>query len=247
MVISDIDTGESVRLQSSAPHKGQISSVRFSGCGKYVVSGSHDATTKIWRARRGAEQVVATLKADAGQVRCVAFSPCEKSDEGPRFVVSGSFDGKIRIWGIKDAQCIWTSAPGTGAVDAVAFSPDGKLVVSGGRDHAVTVWKWNGKAGEELVRLKGHAGVVESVAFSSDGRRVASAGADGTIRIWSVAGLNSGGRAYESQCLQYDEANATEVLSVVFSPDGRFIVAAGRDTVRMWAQEAHASMFRADE
>jgi len=244
VIISDIDTGESVRLQSSHPHRGRVSSVRFSGCGEYVVSGSHDATAKIWKVGKGAEQVVSTLNADAGQVRCVAVSPCGEADEGPRFVVSGSFDGKIRVWDFENGQCIWSSPQGATPLNAVAFSPDGKLIASGGRDRAVTIWKWNGKAGEEPIQLKGHTGDVESVEFSPDGRRVVSAGADGTIRIWSVAALSPGGRTYQSiQCLQYDEADATEVLSVVFSPDGRFIIAAAGDTVKMWAQEAHASMF----
>ena len=43
------------------------------------------------------------------------------------------------------------------------------------------------------------------------------------------------------QSIQYDAANATEVLAVAFSPDARLVIAAGRDTVKIWAQGSNAA------
>src|SRR5205085_9922949 len=69
-------------------------------------------------------------------------------------------------------------------VNAVAVSPDGKLVASGSDDDTVRLW--NPGDGKEVLRLKGHSDSVLSVAFSPSGALLASAGADDVIRIWEM-------------------------------------------------------------
>jgi RNA polymerase sigma factor (sigma-70 family) len=68
-----------------------------------------------------------------------------------------------------------------------AFSPDGRLLVRGGFDHAVRVW--DVQTGHTLAEFKGHDGAVTALAFSPDGRRLASASADSTALMWDVSKL----------------------------------------------------------
>jgi WD40 repeat protein len=72
-----------------------------------------------------------------------------------------------------------------GQVTSVAFSPDGRLVVSGSVEGAVKIWR--AESGQMEQTLAGHRQTVQTVAFSPDGRIVASGGRDGTVRLWSVA------------------------------------------------------------
>ena len=70
------------------------------------------------------------------------------------------------------------------ALRAVAVSPDGRRVLTGGRDHNVRLWDLESK--KELACFTGHTGEVQGVAFSPDGRRAASGSADYTVRVWRL-------------------------------------------------------------
>src|SRR5262249_22565934 len=70
------------------------------------------------------------------------------------------------------------------AVNAVAFSPDGKRLASGSDDD--TIRFWDSVTGKEVARLKGHADSVLGLAFSPDGTLLASAGADAVAKIWTM-------------------------------------------------------------
>ena len=107
-------------------------------------------------------------------------------------------------------------------VYGVAFSPDGRLLASGGRDWTVRLW--DPATGEHLRTLTGHAGTVRGVAFSPDGRLLASGCGDRTVRLWDLA---------TGEHLRTLSGHG--VLGVAFSPDGRLLASGGRDwTVRLW-------------
>jgi WD40 repeat protein len=88
---------------------------------------------------------------------------------------------------------LWVAATGehrvtlTGHTDrvlAVAFSPDGRLLASGGADGKMRLW--DAATGEHRVTLTGHTDRVLAVAFSPGGRLLASGGADGKVRLWAL-------------------------------------------------------------
>ncbi|KAG4432782.1 hypothetical protein IFR05_011734 [Cadophora sp. M221] len=114
----------------------------------------------------------------------------------------------------------------TDYVSSVAFSPDGKQIVSGSRDQ--TVRRWDAATGQLLLPvLEGHTDVVSSVAFSPDSKQIVSGSWDRTVRRWdAVTG---------QPLLPALEGHMNWVSSVAFSPDGKQIVSGSEDRiVRRW-------------
>jgi len=73
----------------------------------------------------------------------------------------------------------------TDGVISVAFSPDGRRIVSGSTDKTLKVW--DAESGQETLTLKGHTDYVTSVAFSPDGRRIVSGSWDKTLKVWDAS------------------------------------------------------------
>jgi WD40 repeat protein len=113
------------------------------------------------------------------------------------------------------------------AVSAVAFSPDGKYVVSGSDDNTARVWEAG--TGREIAGMT-HDSPVTSVDFSPDGKYVVSGSDDNTARVWEAA------TGEEVARITHDDI----VDSVAFSPDGRYVVSGSEDnTARVWMWQSN--------
>ena len=117
-------------------------------------------------------------------------------------------------------------------VRAIAFSHDGKLLASGGKDKTAIVWEV--ATGKELKRFKGHAEDIHAVAFSGDNKTLATGGNDNIINLWDVAsGANKttlGGHA--------DGIRAMAAINggkVLISADGKFFrFGDAKCSIRTW-------------
>ena len=108
-------------------------------------------------------------------------------------------------------------------VEAVAFSPDGKLLALASRErkHAVV----GRRRREDLLNtLKGHSSAVSAVVFSPDGRTLASGSSDRTVRLWNVE--------TRRELMQLDSGSVElgEIKSLAFSPNGTRLLAGGDET-----------------
>jgi len=153
---------------------------------------------------RNSDRIVGTLAASA----TISF----KTDKGEADIPAG----KISV----AAHGPLTIRTHSNNVGAIAFSPDGKRLASGGNYNTVKVW--DAATGARLLWLKGHSSSVQAVAFSPDGKRLASA--CGSIRIWHAA--------TGTQLLTFKRLS-NHVFCLAFSPDGKRLATGGRG-VKLW-------------
>ncbi|MBV7334797.1 protein kinase [Chloroflexi bacterium TSY] len=112
-----------------------------------------------------------------------------------------------------------------GAIEAVAFSPNGQLLAAGTEDGQIRVWQ--ARDSQPLLTFEGHTGIVWSIAFSPDGETLASGSWDQTVRLWAV---------HSGQEVKTLPGHTHAVSSVAFSPDGETLASGSWDqTVRLWA------------
>lgn len=158
----------------------------------------------------------AQLRGHGGPVRALAISP-----DGTR-AVSGSFDTSAVRWSLARNVAEQVLRFHDGAVNAVAYLKDGRVVTAGADAH-IAIWS-AGKQAPDAV-LDGHSAPIAGLAVSPDGQWLASASWDHSVRLWPLAGGPP----------RVLEGNAQNVNGVAFSADGKEVISAGYDaTIRIW-------------
>ncbi len=226
----DCQTG--LEVESMGGHRPAVTSVAFTADGQRLLSGSTDGTVRLWDVPTGAEirsfrlpwqpdfQVAAALSPDGRLVLAGGSSLGGAGGRKGWVVYLWDADTGEQLRQFKGHGSFFRH----GSVLCVAFSPDGSLAVSGGKDRTLRLWDVAG--GEEVRRFEGHGREVTGAAFSPDGRHVLSASADRTLRLWDP------GSGEEVRRFTGHEG---PVRCVAFSPDGRRIVSGGGDrTIRLW-------------
>jgi WD40 repeat protein len=232
-------------------HSARIQSLAWSPESTHLVSGSEDATARVWNRVTG--ETVTVFRGHSASVNLVAWSP-----KG-RFIASGGSDGVVLVWDAWTGQQV-SSYRGhrSWLWGGMAWSPDGTKIASASLDRTVQVW--DALSGEPLLTYRGHAGIIASLAWSPDGTRMVSGGGYPAceIQIWEVqtGALQLTYRDHQrdehkqrplvGRILQeYDEdtenwlREASSVHGLAWSPDGTRIASGSFDTtVQIW--DAHS-------
>ncbi|AMV21046.1 protein kinase domain-containing protein [Planctomyces sp. SH-PL14] len=209
-----------------------------------IVTVSQDGKAVVWKVstKKNGESLDVTAESvgrftsHEGPIYSVAFDPSGKS------VATAGYDRRVLLWNPVDVPPFSLSDTEgrktvkfreldghTAPVQSVAFSKDGALLVSGGRDNSVKVWSI--EQGRSLKTLRGHNSAVRAAVFSPDGRTVASASQDQRVLLWGVEDYEEF-RVLEGRTLA---GHTDAILGASFSPDGKQVLTASRDrTARSW-------------
>jgi guanine nucleotide-binding protein subunit beta-2-like 1 protein len=207
-------------------HSHYVQDVAISSDGQFALTGSWDATLRLWDLNTGL--TTRRFVGHAKDVLSVAFSADNRQ------IVSGSRDKAINLWNtLGQLKFVITEDGHKEWVSCVRFSPNPNtpLIVSAGWDKVVKVW--NLQHCKLRTNLFGHTGYVNTVTVSPDGSLCASGGKDGVAMLWD---LNEG------RHLSSLEAGDI-IYALCFSPIRYWLCAATASGIKIWDLESKACVF----
>ena len=175
--------------------------------------------------RRLAEQAIQKLETDLElsillALEAVKRANIEISSEGTIGIDEAKREAQHALHQATHARRIRRTINGHNAsVNVVAYSPDGRRIVTASQDGTSKIWD---VTSNEMLLLSGHTDSIIDADFSPDGVHIATASADGTAKIWDA---NSG------QELQTINGHTQAVNCVAYSPDGKSLATAGDDKI----------------
>jgi WD40 repeat protein len=180
----------SERVGGKTRHKlntqSQVTCLAFSSDGGLMVCWEHrqkSAVVTVWEVKTGKKRGGWAIDDEPQE----PAPPLALSSDGQRVAIGTdgrAMKGKVRVWDVATGMLLWEFTNAVHPANAVAFSPDGRMLATGGDDGVVRLWETF--TGQERLRLPGHRARVWSLAFSPDGLRLASASADSTALIWDT-------------------------------------------------------------
>ena len=211
-------------------HMARINGLAFTPDGKFIVSASDDKVIRIWDWRAG--KTVRTIRGQSGpgaegKIYAMALSP-----DGRWLAVGGLLTGTledktaIRLYGFASGELKALLRGHSDTVVGLAFSSDGKKLISGsgGGDHDAIIWDVGTQT--LLHRLRGHRDDINAVGFTPDGARAVTGSYDMTLRLWRVA---------DGELLQQMTGHGDKVYSLAVSPkDGSIASGDESGEIRLW-------------
>ena len=168
---------EAIKLRTKTFEKGHT----FSADGKLMATESRTDTVNIWEINGNQvvkKSYIDVIDGKVGWIEALRFLPDPKNP----ILAIADHDEDIRLYYPPDWQR-YNTIP-AGHVKDLAFTPDGKIIISGGINELEI---WSVENGNRMASIEGYSDWVDCVDVSADGKFVAAGGNDGVIRVWDIA------------------------------------------------------------
>jgi WD40 repeat protein/serine/threonine protein kinase len=228
--VLDTQTGEEVLKVEHKLGSGWVLSLAFSPDGKHLASADY-ARFKIWDAQTGMQR----LSIDENS-RALVFSP-----DGNCLATTSERGKAIKVWDAQSGRLLFTLLGHNGQVSGLAYSADGKRLVSSSADQTVKVWDLLAPRNPEVLRL---GNPVWHVAFTTDGKRLVAATTrwsndlrwhTDTLKVWDALTLR--------EILTFDK-HADAYANEAFTRDGnRLASVVDQKLVKVWNVPSGQELF----
>ncbi|MBS0587449.1 MAG: caspase family protein [Proteobacteria bacterium] len=230
------DTQPILQIDSGG-HMAKIKNIFFTNDGKTLISASNDKTVRVWDIASG--KTLRILRGqigpgNEGKIYAAALSPDN------RWLALGGWlhpecagqCGNIRLIDFASGQVVRLLQGHQNVILSLAFSADGRRLVSGSFDNTARIWDVT--SDQSLYTLSGHRDHIYAVAFSPDGRLVVTGSLDHSLKLW---------HSTSGKLLNNLHGHEDEVASAAFTPDGHYLLSGSVDrTIRLWNGKTGAAI-----
>ncbi len=197
---------------------GVVTVLAYSPGGRTLAAGYQDGAIRLW-------DLVSHRLIGAASVNAV---PLALAFAGGGATLEVADSDAVGSWNLANqARIALRPLAGESNGDSVAFSSDGTMIATGGRDGITRLW--DAATQQEIgTPMSSDANPVDAVAFSPDGTTLAAANTDGNVQLWNTVTQQVTGPALTV-------AGSPQVNALAFSPDGTVLATGGQDgTARLW-------------
>ncbi len=208
-------------VYSSAGHHKPVRLVAIAADNRTLISASHKV--KLWHLPANNSGQDFSIERFCTLWHTAPVSTALLSPQG-QWLVSGSTNGKIKLWNPHTGEPLRTLQGHQGPVTGLQMSSDGQTLISSSADQTIKFWDL--KTGNVQRILKGHTGSVNAIALSADGQWLVSGSADQTIKIWH--GLT--GELFHTL-----RGHSASVSAIALTPDQQTLISGSADhTIKIW-------------
>jgi WD40 repeat protein len=215
---ASLTTPGSALLDTFHGHLDVVRSVALTPDGRFAVTGSEDATVKVWEVATG--RLVRTLYGHEAGVQGVAVPPDRA------VVFSGSDDETVRLWDLETGEALAIMRHEGAKILSLTLTPDGQTLLTAADDGKIR--RWDTRSAILLDTVDADR-PIWSMAITPDGRRMIAASNERALSVWDL-------RARRIE--RYLPGHTDWVWDVAITPDGTHVVSASEDrTVIVWEIE----------
>ena len=208
-------------------HMALIKDIAFTPDGRQLVSASDDKTIRVWDLETGKTLRIIRgeiAPGNAGKIFAMVLSP-----DGKWLAAGGWFPGTrkesfaVRLYDFSSGHLVALLRGHDNGVSSLAFSPDGRHLISGSGDNTAILW--DVEARQLKHRLTAHRGPIYGVGFTPDGERVVTGSVDHELRLWRVS---DGGE------IAHMLGHGDKVSSLAVASDGTIASGDASGEIRLW-------------
>ena len=199
------------RIASLTSHTRSVRGCAADAAGKVLVSVSWDTNIKVWDGRTGKQTCFLNTKGGRNcPLNCVSFHP--SSDQ---LIAVGSWDTTVKIWDVFNRKRVRVLKGHQTSVQACAYAPSGRHIVSAALDGEVRVWST--KSGSAVGSITGHCDPVNAISYTPNGQYLLTASSDQLVKVWSGSlgqrAANVGKSEYGyAHCVVHSRQNQTVLV-----------------------------------
>lgn len=202
--------------QGNAADRDFVQSLAFSPDGTLLASGGFRCI-KLWRKQPfDGKAEFNDPAAKPSPVQSIALHTATHR------LAKGFVDGRVEVWDTESRKEIWTLSAHTAAVDALIFSTDGAILLSGSSDKMIRIW--NAASGEVVGEIFS-SGPVTALAYHDATQQIVSGGGDNFIRVWTLPSHAD----YESSPIKEFKGHSVAVSALEFANGGKHLLSSSTD------------------